>query len=95
MGPKTAAPSIEASRKNFGVVEDDEVAGSENVRDFAKIAVQERPLLGRKMKQAGGSAIGEGLLGDEFFRKIVVEIGDEHAKMIIEIRRRNARGKSA
>ena len=35
------------------------------------------------MKQARCRAVGERLLGDQFFRQIVMKIGDQHAAAII------------
>ena len=35
------------------------------------------------MEESRGRAVGEGLLGDQFFWEMVIEVGDEHGTSII------------
>lgn len=83
--PKSPAPAIEARRKNTRVIEYNEIIGAEQVGKLTEVAVFKMPGRGGKMKKPGSGAIGKGLLCYQFFRKIVMEIRNQHAGLIIRI----------
>jgi hypothetical protein len=46
------------------------------------------------VQKAGSGAVGKGLLGDQFFRQIVMKIGDQHAgRLYIPVRRASPSGR--
>ena len=61
---KTSAPTEEARGKHASVVEDDEVAGTEKIGEFAELAVFESAALGREVQKAGRNSVRKRLLGD-------------------------------
>ena len=69
---------IEPRRENTRVVEDDEVICAEQIGEIAELSVAERGSWSLKVQQAGGGAVGQCFLRDQLFRKVVVEVGDEH-----------------
>lgn len=64
LGFKTCAAAIEAGGEHAGIVEDDEVAGPEEIGEFAKLAALEGASLSREVQKTGGSAVRKRLLGD-------------------------------
>jgi hypothetical protein len=73
------AAAIEARRKDAGVIEDQEIAGPKQVREFAELAVL--VAAGPVEVQHAGSfdrARRPGFLGDEFIGKMEVEVGNQH-----------------
>jgi hypothetical protein len=82
LGFKTGAPSVKAGGKYAGVVEDHKIGGLKKAGKIAKLTIAEGTGGSRKVKQPGGGTVRGGLLGDEFFGKVVVEIGDEHGLII-------------
>ena len=61
---KTSAATIEACGKHPGIVEDDEVTGTEKVGEVAELKVLEHAACGRKVEKARCRAVGQRLLGD-------------------------------
>ena len=78
LGLKTGAASKKASGKYAGIVEYQQITGVKKVGKIAKVAVGERSGGGGETEKAGAGAIGQRLLGDQFFGQIVVKIGNEH-----------------
>lgn len=78
MGLKTGTASVQACGKYPGVVEDEKVIGSEKIGKFAEVGVVELATGGKKVKHAGAGTVKKGFLSDQFRRKFVIEIGDEH-----------------
>ena len=72
------AAAIKPGRKDAGVVEDDEIAGLQKVREFAEQRVRIAAAGALQVQHAGAVAGGEGLLGDEFAGKVEMEIGNPH-----------------
>ncbi len=72
------AAAIKPGRKNAGIVEDDEIAGSQKVGEFTKQGVRIAAANPLQAQHAGAVAGGEGFLRDEFDGKVEVEIGDLH-----------------
>ncbi len=72
------AAAIKAGGKDAGIVEDDEIAGLQNVGEFTEQAIRISAAGSLQVQHAGAVACGEGLLGDEFAGKVEVEIGNPH-----------------
>ena len=72
------AAAIESSGKDTGVVEDDEIAGTQPIGKIVEEAIGILATGSLKMKHAGAIAGGERLLGDEFFGEMKIEVGDQH-----------------
>jgi len=64
LGLETSTSSVEARGKDTRVIEDEEVAGSEEVGEIAKLAVGERAGGGGQVEETRGGAIRQRLLGD-------------------------------
>jgi hypothetical protein len=64
LGLKATTSSVEAGGKYARVIEDEEVAGSEEIGEIAKLAVGEGAGGGGQVEQTRGGAIGKRLLGD-------------------------------
>jgi len=75
----SAAAAIETRRENTSVVEDDEIVGAQKGRKVTEPAVFKPSGCGREVKKPRGGALWKRLLGDQFFGKIVMEIGNKHA----------------
>ena len=69
------ALSKEPRRKDTAPVHDEQVAGSEQLRQVAKHLVANRAALAVEHQQTGGVALGKGLLRDPLGRELVVEVG--------------------
>jgi len=82
LGFEAGATSVKTGGKYFRVVEDQKVGGTEEIGEVAELAIVELAVGGRKVEEAGGGAVGERLLGDEFFGEMVVEVGDEHGNRL-------------
>ncbi|MDQ1188680.1 hypothetical protein QE447_001183 [Stenotrophomonas sp. SORGH_AS282] len=65
----------QAGRDHPGIVEDQQVAGLQQRRQVAHLAVFERGRRLRHHHQAAGRALGERGLGDQFSGKVVMEVG--------------------
>ena len=78
LGSKTGAAPVKAGGKDARIVEDKEIAGAQEVGKFPELAVNEVAGCGGEMEKTRGGAIGQRLLGDQFFGKIVVKVGNEH-----------------
>ena len=79
---QTGACGVEARGKDAGVVEDEEIAGGEELREFGEEMVGEGAGVAREREHARGAACGGRMLRDELGRKIVVEVGDEHEQVV-------------
>jgi hypothetical protein len=73
------AASEESRWKDAGIVEDDEIAGLQKVREFPEQAIGMSAAGALQVQHAGAVAGGERFLRDEFDGKVEVEIGDLHA----------------
>jgi hypothetical protein len=72
------AAAIEPGGKDAGVVEDHEIAGSQQLREVAELAIRILPAAPLQMQHAGTVAGGEGLLRNQVVGKIEVEVGNQH-----------------
>jgi len=70
--------AVNAGGKNAGVVEDYKVTGLQQIGELAELAIRPVAAGALQMQHAGGVAGSKGLLGDEFFREVKVEVGDQH-----------------
>lgn len=72
------AAAIKTRGKDASVIENNEIAGAQQVGKIAEEAI--RVLTGGSLKtqHAGAVACGERFLRDEFFREMKVEVGDQH-----------------
>jgi len=73
---------VQTCGQNAGVVNDQEVVGAENVRKFPKGAILNASGYAVKPQHACSGAIGQRLFRDQFLRKVVVKIGDQHASIM-------------
>jgi hypothetical protein len=81
----SASAAIEAGRENTSVVEDDEIVRAKKLRKVAELAVFKPSGRSRQVKKPGGRTVWKGLLRDQFIGKIVIEIGDQHRRLIIRM----------
>jgi len=65
-------------RDHPGVVEDQQIARAQQLRQLPDGAVLGWPLKPREHQQAGGVALRQGSLGDPLLRERVVEVGELH-----------------
>jgi hypothetical protein len=70
--------TVEASRKDAGIVEDHEIAGMQQVGEVAEQAIGITAAGALQVQHARRVAGGEGFLGDEFVGKVEVKIGNQH-----------------
>ena len=77
--PESAAMTVEASRKYAGVIEDHQVVGPQELREIPKLQVSQTAIAAIEMKEPGGGAIRQRLLGDLVLGQIVMEFGHKHA----------------
>jgi len=75
---EAGAGGVEARGENAGVVEDEEVAGSEELWEIDEEAVCKGSGAAVEGHHAAGAADSGWVLRDEVFGKVVVEVGDEH-----------------
>ena len=79
LGLKTLTASIKPGGKHFGVVEHDQISRLQQAGEITKPAIFEGPGSPSKVQQTRGGSIRQGLLGDQFLRKFVIKIGNQHA----------------
>jgi hypothetical protein len=72
------AASIEPRWKDAGVVENQQIAGLQEVRKVAEPAVGMAAAGSLQIEHAGFVASGEGFLGNEVVGKMEVEVGNQH-----------------
>jgi hypothetical protein len=76
------AAAIEAGRKNASVIENQHIAGPQQVRKLEEEAIS-MAAGSLEVKHAGAVAGGEGLLGNQVFGETEVEVGNQHGGQII------------
>ena len=72
------ARGIEAGGKDAGVVQDEEVAGAEEMGQVAEGVVVECSCRAVDAEHAAGAADGGRVLRNQLSGKVEVEVGDEH-----------------
>ncbi len=77
-GASTRSPAQESGRNDPTAVGDEEVAGFEQVGQIPERPVGQAAGFPLEHQEAGGVALGEGLLRDGVGRQVVVEVGDLH-----------------
>jgi hypothetical protein len=75
---RSGAGGEEARGQDAGVVEDEEIAGLEELREVGEEVVAEGAGGAVEDQHPAGAALGGRVLGDQFFRQVEVEVGDEH-----------------
>jgi len=78
LSPGAFAAAIKPGRKNAGVVEDDEIAGLQQVGKIAELAIGISACGSLQVQQARSVTGVERFLGDEFAGEIEVEVGNSH-----------------
>ena len=78
LGVRAGAGGEEARGQDAGVVEDEEIAGLKELREVGEEVVAECAGGAVEDHHAAGAALGGRVLGDEFYRQVVMEVGDEH-----------------
>ena len=78
LGVKAATVSVKARGKNAAAVEDQQVAGAEKSRKVSEFSVLEPAGKARDMQHTRTAAHGKGLLRDQFFRQVEIEVGNQH-----------------
>ena len=68
----------QARGNHLRIVEDQQIAGSHELRQLAHLPVGERAGGAVERQQAARRSLGERLLGNEFFGKFVGEVGAAH-----------------
>ena len=71
-------PAEDARRDDPGIVEHQQVAGLEQLRQFAELPVSQCIVNGIEAEQAAGAARRARLAGDQFLREIVVKVAALH-----------------
>ena len=75
---QTGAGGVEARRDNPAVVEDEEIAGPQNFGQVAEEVIAVFSGAAVETEHAAGAANRRRRLGDEFFRKIEMEVRYTH-----------------
>lgn len=78
LGARALAAAVETRWKDASVVEDDEIAGTQEVGEVMEQAVGKMAAGSLQVQHAGGIAGSEGILGDEFVGKMEVEVRNQH-----------------
>ena len=73
-GADALAFPVEAGAENPGVVQDQAIAGREEVREFAESAVLPSLLLTVEHEHARCGAILQRLLGNQLLRQVIIEV---------------------
>ena len=74
--------SEEPGRNDAGIVQDEQVSGAQKPRKITELRVSLLPGVAVQVQHSRRSPVLEGLLGDEIFWKMEVEIRDEHEMII-------------
>ena len=77
--------AVKASRENSRVIEDNQIVRAKQVGELAEKPVFDPSGRRVEMKKARSRPVWKGLLRNQFWREIVMEIGDQHATLIIRI----------
>lgn len=85
LGAKSGAAAVQPGGKDAGVVENHNIAGAQEIGKVAEVAVLIVAALALQVQHAGTVAGGERPLGDEFGRKVEIEIGDQHGLRLQEM----------
>ena len=75
--------AIEAGRKHAGIVEDQEIVGTQQIGKIPKVQVRKLPGLPVEVNHARGGTVEQRFLCDLRFGKVVMKVGDQHAGLII------------
>jgi hypothetical protein len=73
------AAAIQPGGKHSSVVEDNQIGGSQQIREIEKLAIREPATRFLHVQHPRRRAIRKGLLRDQVVGKMVVEVGNLHA----------------
>ena len=76
-------PSIKACGKDTSVVKNQEIGGTKQVGEIPELLVLSGAGTAREQQQPRAGAVRQRLLRDKFRGQLVMEIGDQHACLII------------
>src|SRR5579863_492408 len=82
--PRPASPSIEPCRKHARVIEHDQIIGTKQLGKRAETMVFQCAGPSVDAQEARAGTVRQRFLGDQFFWEMIVEVGNEHAALIIE-----------
>src|SRR5258706_15149473 len=85
--PETASAPIEPGWKHGSVVEANQIIGTKHLRKIAEVVIFESAGVAVHVQQPRAGAVRPRLLRDQFFRKMVVEVGDQPADIDYRKRR--------
>src|SRR5258708_7665607 len=78
LGPGAGPSSQKPGGEDLAIVHNHEVAGAHQGWKFGKLCVAQLASFAGQMEHTGGAPRGERLLGNERFRKIKIEVGNQH-----------------
>jgi len=78
LGARADAGGEEARGQDAGVVQNEEIAGLEELREVGEEVVAKCSGCAVEDQHTARSALGGRVLGDEFGGQVVMEVGDEH-----------------
>ncbi len=77
--PHSSPPPIQPGRKHARVIEDDQITGPQQFRRITKLPILQPARFRVQMQKARRRPVRQGLLGNQFFGKVVVELRYQHA----------------
>ena len=78
LGAHALAAAVETRGKDASVVEDHEIAGTQEAGEIVEQKVGIVAAGSLQVQHTGSIAGGEGILSDEFVGKMEVEVGNQH-----------------
>jgi hypothetical protein len=78
LSPSPSTAAVKPGGKHACVVEHDQVAGPQQIRELAKLKIGPLAAGSRDAQHAGGIANGKGFLGNEFVGKMKMEVRNQH-----------------
>jgi hypothetical protein len=84
LGACAAAGGKETRGQDAGVVQNEEIAGLEEVGEVGEEVVAQGPGCSVEDQHAARSALGRRVLGDEFCGQVEAEVGDKHWRSLIQ-----------
>src|ERR1039458_1769243 len=74
--------SEKARRQYPGVVKNQQIVGSQQLGEVAKHEVVEAIITATEVQQPRSRPVRQRILGDQFLRQAIVEIGDQHTAIM-------------
>jgi hypothetical protein len=73
LGLSPASGTVEACRKDPGVIEYHEIIRPKEIGKVTKPVIAKRPRVMVYLEQPGSGPVSKGLLGDQFRRKVIIK----------------------